>query len=432
MAEFIRDYSILAHKRETSAVQGVIIDYPAYVLVFLIHVLAWNNDFPIEVCPDEKVYADLCSPLFIILQALLDINIVDGDLDIVNHAVLHIVSIFRAIRKVEDAVDAQMTTKLHMLAEIGIFTLNKLNHGGIPVLQTPGQILLPSSLYRVSLFKNDVSFLEGFPSLLHTETSSKCPKSFFDENFLSRVFHALKEFTLAHVYAQKTAKTLPKHVHKGQQDVKKSNINIYGVLDLASSKRDDLSRREIANVKTAKPNIPSVKRRKCVPVSTSGSVGLHECSTIEKQQKLPTIERNMLSSIDSVCSKGSLHESHVPTRKSKRVAASLSENAVTSSKRTFEPLKCPRTKRKDTCGSKKQDILEDVSNKNNFSLREPSEYPSPGSIKAAVTGRIATEEETPPNKENTNVNARGKRMETSASEVVSTHANAVRRARRKL
>lgn len=52
----------------------------------------------------------LCSPLFFILQALVDISIVDGDLDIVNDAVLHVVSIFRAIRKVEDAVDAQMTT----------------------------------------------------------------------------------------------------------------------------------------------------------------------------------------------------------------------------------------------------------------------------------------------------------------------------------
>ena len=47
-----------------------------------------------------------------------------------------------------------------MLAEIGIFILNELSHGGISKLQTPGQILLPSSLYRVSPVKIDVSFLE--------------------------------------------------------------------------------------------------------------------------------------------------------------------------------------------------------------------------------------------------------------------------------
>ncbi|KAG4969928.1 hypothetical protein JHK85_036349 [Glycine max] len=316
MREFIKDYSILARRRQTSAVQGVIIDYPAYILVFLIHVLARNNDFPFEVCQDEKPYADLCSPLFFILQALVDISIVEGAQDIVNDAVLH---------------------KLHMLAEIGIFILNEFNHGGISVLQTPGQILLPSSLYR---------------------TSSKCPKSFFDEKFLSRVFHALKESTVPHGYAQKPAKTLPKHGHKGQQDVKKSNVNIYGVLDSASSKPDDLSRREIANAKAVRPNIPSVKRGKCVPSSGSGTVGLHECSMTEKQQKIAskhcekTIERNMLSSSDSVRFKGSLTESHVPTRKSKRAAACSSENAVTSSKHTVEPSKCRRTKRKDTCGSK--------------------------------------------------------------------------------
>ncbi|KAH1215947.1 Sister chromatid cohesion protein PDS5 A [Glycine max] len=323
-----QDYSILARRRQTSAVQGVIIDYPAYILVFLIHVLARNNDFPFE--------------------ALVDISIVEGAQDIVNDAVLHVISIFRAIRKVEDAIDAQITPKLHMLAEIGIFILNEFNHGGISVLQTPGQILLPSSLYRVSLIKND--------------TSSKCPKSFFDEKFLSRVFHALKESTVPHGYAQKPAKTLPKHGHKGQQDVKKSNVNIYGVLDSASSKPDDLSRREIANAKAVRPNIPSVKRGKCVPSSGSGTVGLHECSMTEKQQKIAskhcekTIERNMLSSSDSVRFKGSLTESHVPTRKSKRAAACSSENAVTSSKHTVEPSKCRRTKRKDTCGSKRHQL----------------------------------------------------------------------------
>ncbi|KAK7373150.1 hypothetical protein VNO80_06548 [Phaseolus coccineus] len=435
MAEFIRDYSIVAHKRETSATQGVIIDYPAYILVFLIHVLARSNDFPFEVCPDEKVYADVCSPLFFILQALVDINIVGGDLGIVDDAFLRTVSIFRAIRKVEDAVDAQMTTKLHMLAEIGIFTLNELSHGGISKLQTPGQILLPSSLYRVALVKSDTTF--------------------FDENFLRRVFHALKEFTVAHGYAQKTAKTHPKHGHKGQQDVTKSNINIDGVLDLASSKPDDLSRREITNAKTAKPDIPSMKRRKCVSVSASGSVGLHECSMIiEKQQKIPskhcgkTIEKNMLSSSDSVCSKGSLYESHVQTRKSKRAAACSLENAVTSSKHTVEPFKCPRTKRKDTCDSKF--FVQALSL---MQLSEPGEYSLRG-VKPALTRRLAAKEKTPLNKENifcdllitgsqdllecnmgffmpqeisldnvnfgaANVSTRGKCKETSASEVVS-------------
>jgi len=73
------------------------------------------------------------------------------------------------------------------------------------------------------------------------------------------------------------------------------------------SKPNDLLRREITNAKTMKPDIPSTKRRKCV----FESVGLHKCSTIEKQHKIPskqfgkTIESNLLSSSDFVCSKGS-------------------------------------------------------------------------------------------------------------------------------
>ncbi|XP_061341944.1 sister chromatid cohesion protein PDS5 homolog B [Gastrolobium bilobum] len=391
MAEFIKDYSIVARKRQTSAVQGAIIDYPAYILVFLIHVLAQDSDFPFDVCQDEKLYADLCSPLFFVLQALLDASIVDGDLDLVNDAVVHLFSIFRAIRKVEDAFDVQMTTKLHMLAEIGIFTLNALNQSRTSVSQAPAQVLLPSSLYRVSLTKNSAN--------------SKCPRSFFDESFLRSIFHTL-ESNAPHAYAQKPAKSLPKHGRKGQQDVPKPDINICGVLDLACSKPDDLSRRAITNVKTVRADIPSVKRRKHVPLSGSGSIGLHECSTIEKLQKCvskhceKTLERNLLSCSDSEGYKGSLAESCVPTRKSKRAAACYLKNAVTSS--TVQHFKCPRTNLKDTCSSKKHDILADDSNKNNFCRCDPGEHSSLTSIKksTATTGGLTAKERTSLNQEN--------------------------------
>lgn len=128
------------------------------------------------------------------------------------------------------------------------------------------------------------------------------------------------------------------------------------MLDLASTKADNLPRREITNAKTVKPNIPSSKRRKHAPPSGSGSIALHECSTIEKQQKSKQGEKSsdkkLLSSSDSVSCKVSLAESHVPTRKSKRAAACSLENAVTSSKHTVQHFKCPRTNLKDTCGSK--------------------------------------------------------------------------------
>lgn len=56
-----------------------------------------------------------CSPLFSFLQALVNASIVDGDMDLVNDAVLYLLSIFRAIKRAEDAVDAHRTPVRIML-----------------------------------------------------------------------------------------------------------------------------------------------------------------------------------------------------------------------------------------------------------------------------------------------------------------------------
>ncbi|KAF7829836.1 sister chromatid cohesion protein PDS5-like protein A isoform X2 [Senna tora] len=344
MAEFIKDYSIVARMRQISAGQGAIFDYPAYIVVYLLHVLARDTGFPSEGCQDEQMYADLCSPLFFFMQALVKSSIVDGDLDLVNDAVLCLFSILRAIRKAEDAVDVQMTTKLHMLADIGIFFLNASKHGSISASQTPGQILLPSSLYGTSSAKN--------------YANSK--KSYFDECFLSRVLQKLKS-SVPQVNVQKPAKNL-KHGPKCQEDAPKSSFSTNFVSNLASSKLDDLSRKATTLVKTVRPDVPSGKRRKCALSSAvSGSVGLHECSTIDKQQNIAskhceiTWERKRLSSSGSV---NLMTDSHVSTRKSKRAAALL-ENTTVGCKSLVQPCKCPRTNLKDTCGSKYSFLLSD-------------------------------------------------------------------------
>lgn len=51
----------------------------------------------------------LCSPLFHLLEALVCGTVVDGDRDVVNDARVLLPSIFRAIKKAEDVVDAQNT-----------------------------------------------------------------------------------------------------------------------------------------------------------------------------------------------------------------------------------------------------------------------------------------------------------------------------------
>lgn len=90
----------------------------------------------------------------------------------------------------------------------------------------------------------------------------------------------------------------------------------------------------------------------------SGSIGLHECSIIDKQPKIAskqcerTLDKKQISSSGSLSLKSSAADSHVSTQKSKRAAASLMENVVTDFKNSIQPSKRPRRNLKDTFGSK--------------------------------------------------------------------------------
>lgn len=51
----------------------------------------------------------LCSPLFVLLQALINASNADGALDIVKDSVLYLICIFRAIKRSEDVIDVERT-----------------------------------------------------------------------------------------------------------------------------------------------------------------------------------------------------------------------------------------------------------------------------------------------------------------------------------
>ncbi|MED6112773.1 hypothetical protein PIB30_064706 [Stylosanthes scabra] len=403
IAEFIKDYGRVTRKQNSDAC-GATVAHPAYMVVYLIHVLSQSSDFPLEGCQNEKLYADFCSPLFFVLQAFTNASIVDGDLDVVNDAVLHLFSIFRAIRKAEDAIDPRSNTKLHILAEFGIFALNAFNHGAISVSHAPGQILLPSSFYKL-------------------QANSKSLESFCDEGFLCRVFDTLKHCT-PQAFAQKPAKTLSKHGRRGQEAFPKSIMNISKVVDLTSSKLDNLSGRGITNAKSVRRDSPPRKKSKHVLPSNCGSTGLHESSTLEKQNKNATKScektsvTNMLLPCDSMSGKVCQPESRVVTR-SKRSAACMLE--IAPGKHTVQHFEFPETHLKDSCGIKKQDILADVSNKKSFSQCDPGEHSSLSSLKE--------NEERLLNQENGNLIRSGKCKEKSASQIVTTN---VRRTRRRV
>ncbi|KAL1294310.1 hypothetical protein AAHE18_19G133200 [Arachis hypogaea] len=408
IAEFIKDYGLVTRKQQSSAAHGAVA-HPTYMVVYLIHVLAQNSDFPLKGCRNEKF------PLFFVLQAFTNASIVDGDLDVVNDAVLHLFSIFRAIRKAEDAIDPQTNAKLHILAEFGMFALNAINHGAISVSQAPGQILLPSSFYK----------LQG---------NSKCSESFCEEGFLCSLFATLKRCT-PQAFAQKP---LTKHGRKGQEAFPKSNTKISRVLDLTSSKMDNLSVRAITNAKYVRQDSPPRKRSKHVLSSNCGSTGLHE--SIEKKNKIATkncektSETNMLLPCDSMSGKGCQPELHLVSRRSKRAAACTLEIVPTSCKHTVQHFKCPETHLKDSCGVKKQDILADVSNKKSFSHCDPVEHSSLSSLKETVvtTGGLTANDKRLLNQENGNLIRSGKCKEKLASQNVTTNVCAVRRTRRRV
>ncbi|KAH0855438.1 hypothetical protein HID58_008011 [Brassica napus] len=106
-------------------------DCPAYMIVFLIHVLAHDPDFPSEDCMDEHVYARFCGPLLSVLQVLLS-----------NKEIApFLCCILRAIKRAEDAVDACKTPRLHILADIGSSAVNTSKCIDATSPQAPRQVL---------------------------------------------------------------------------------------------------------------------------------------------------------------------------------------------------------------------------------------------------------------------------------------------------
>ncbi|XP_062146859.1 sister chromatid cohesion protein PDS5 homolog B isoform X2 [Alnus glutinosa] len=447
MAEFIKEYSREARIRQASAAQGgSITDYPAYIVVFLIYLLAHDTGFPHENCQDEELYVQFCSPLFHLLEALVSITIVDGDRDLVNDAHLLLLSIFRAIKKAEDVVDAQNTPKLHILADIGFSFVTSLNHNGVSSSHAPALILLPSSLYRAN--------------------SGCLTRSSFDDCLLEKIIHMFKSCSSLPI------SSLPKRGRKCQEDDTQSKIIKNNTLNLAHGKQLDLSTTGTETQKNVSQYISVGHRRKRAVSSTaSDSVGLRECSTINHQhgaskKSEKNLEKELLSSsCDSVTLRPSLAESHPSIQILERNAPSFKENLRDSSSIIAEPSNYLRAKLKDPCNITydsgevevlcletescettsngplvERVVLSDESNTFQLPSSDSGEHFFHGSLKKAVDaiGDAATQQQkVSPFEEcrkfsdrTTRLPAKAKKgrktsVDTSASEVINLNENAV-------
>ncbi|KAF3331980.1 sister chromatid cohesion protein PDS5 A [Carex littledalei] len=137
----------LTSQRNLATEKEKLTNHPAYIVVYLVHVLAHLEDFPSDDSLDEGAYVEFSSPLIVLLKALLGSDILDGIENGVDSIALFLVGIFSAMLKAEDAVDNSSTPKLHKLAKIGFLATKALSKG-CKMSSDSLVILLPSSYYK--------------------------------------------------------------------------------------------------------------------------------------------------------------------------------------------------------------------------------------------------------------------------------------------
>ncbi|XP_040378681.1 sister chromatid cohesion protein PDS5 homolog A isoform X2 [Oryza brachyantha] len=158
-----------------------IVDHPAYAVVFLVHTLAYDKEFPTKLC-ENKISAEFWSPLVVMLRALVEID--DTGRSELGHntsSVPILLGIFRAIQKAEDLTEADdlaecgITHKLHILSRIGLLIVKELDKH-YKISDSPRQILLPSSYFRLSGSVN--------------KTDKCCQGEFINDSFVKRILGA--------------------------------------------------------------------------------------------------------------------------------------------------------------------------------------------------------------------------------------------------
>ncbi|XP_073023250.1 sister chromatid cohesion protein PDS5 homolog B isoform X2 [Primulina eburnea] len=288
LEEYIRNCSKGAQIHETMNMKEAAND-PLYLAVFLIHILAHDTDFPAPDCQDEDIYAKFLSPLFITLQAVVNVNIVDSNSCHSSNVPSFLRSIFHAIKKAEDAVDGQMTPKLHLLSDVGISILNSLNNNYARGPHTTGLILLPSSLYKSGPAK--------------TREANIYPSNGYraDAHFIKKLVSSLKTEVLR----------LGSDAHPGQQ-IHKNSLWTECKINAKSGNTDDLKMNKIkyhfdglhtGNKELFETSYQDVDARQKVNQifsSPHGFAGLHNKFAVENGN-LKDIQRNVDAELSFSC-----------------------------------------------------------------------------------------------------------------------------------
>ncbi|WOL16058.1 sister chromatid cohesion protein [Canna indica] len=185
--KFLDEFLILRNKQfdinKRHKIDGIAnTKHPGYIVVFLIHILAHDQNFPSMNCEDYEVYAEFLSPLIVILRTLIKLG--NGHCNNQNDAsnmASYMLGIFNAIQKACDAVDAKITQKLHILSKIGYLAIKVLTQH-CKVSLNASQLLLPSLYFKVCQDTKD-------------QVASLPIVNFMDEHFVRKVLSTVDSYT---------------------------------------------------------------------------------------------------------------------------------------------------------------------------------------------------------------------------------------------
>ncbi|KAJ1703217.1 hypothetical protein LUZ63_002996 [Rhynchospora breviuscula] len=267
-------------------------NHPAYIVVYLVHILAHLEDFPPDDSLDEGAYAELSSPLIVLLKALLGPDILVGIENGVGIIALFLVRIFSAMLKAEDAIDNRCTQKLHKLSKIGLIVTKTLSKGCKKPSDTSPVILLPSSYYKACAH----------------ESSSKengC-NEIIDDSFVKRILKAHDSSSQASselmVKTQSSSlQSKVKSASSGSQNKPVQNKNIEAPKG-RSRKRDECSDKSDKNENNSqKDKVSSCGSGGANPmtVNSQSLSGTESDSVILIENENPPKKRNCMKTIET-------------------------------------------------------------------------------------------------------------------------------------
>ncbi|KAL3850966.1 hypothetical protein ACJIZ3_012848 [Penstemon smallii] len=139
--------------------------YPEYILPYLVHSLAHHPSFPnIDECKDVKSFEAMYRQLYLFLSMLLHGD-ADGKSDVSiskdKETISFLNSIFRCIKRSEDAYDAAMSKNLYALCDLGLSVVKRLAPKQDDLQESSASLTLPPLLYKPLEKKEESDSLVG-------------------------------------------------------------------------------------------------------------------------------------------------------------------------------------------------------------------------------------------------------------------------------